>query len=404
MSGRKVLFLAQRIPYPPNKGEKIRAYHFLRHFQATGQVHLGCFVDEAEDWPHVEGLAATCAGSHFARLDKRLAKVRSARALVTGTSLSEPYFFDRGLARWVDATMRTVRPDVVFVYSSAMAQYVVRRPDLPAASIMDFVDVDSDKWRQYAETHAGPLRWVFAREYRKMLAHDRDVARRMAAGIFVSDAEAQLFRDLAPESAAKIHAVGNGVDTDYFSPDNAYPDVIGPGGPALTFTGTMDYWPNVDAVTWFADEVLPVLRRQVADVRLFIVGANPSPAVARLAGDPAITVTGRVDDVRPYIHGAAAAVAPIRVARGVQNKVLEAMAMARPTVVTSQALEGIDADHGAHVLLADDPADFAAATARILAGDAPAGLGAAARRCVEDGYSWTSRLGRLEDLVRTVGG
>ncbi len=404
-----LLFLCQRIPYPPNKGEKIRAFQILRHLARRYRVHLGCLIDDPADVQHVPVVRALCAEAHFAALDRGAARLRCLAGLAAGRPLSLAYFHHPGLKRWTGSLLARVRPAVAFIYSSAMAQYLPPWADKgpgvsPGRTIMDFVDVDSDKWRQYAERRPGalalPARWLYRRESRTLLAFDRRVAARVDASLFVSEPEAALFRRLAPESATKTFAVANGIDADTFSPERAYPRpaaLAGPG-PVLAFTGTMDYWPNVDAVRWFTAEILPRIQAVRADVRFVVVGANPTAAVRALANRAGVAVTGRVADVRPYLAHADLAVAPIRTARGIQNKVLEGMAMAKPVVTTPQALEGIDAEPGRELIVAPDrPADFAAAVLAQLA--QPNGIGPAARRRVIADYSWDARLAALDRLI-----
>jgi polysaccharide biosynthesis protein PslH len=213
-----------------------------------------------------------------------------------------------------------------------------------ARCIIDMVDVDSEKWRHYAMATSGLSRLVYAREARTLLALERRAARLADRVVFVSGAEADLFRRLAPEVASRVAHVDNGIDCRHFDPLPGFPDPFDETS-AIVFAGTMDYRPNVDAVEWFASRVMPLLRSDAGRASFWIVGANPSAAVRRLARDD-IRVTGRVDDVRPYLAHAAAFVAPMRIARGVQNKVLEAMAMAAPVIATPQAIEGLEACAG----------------------------------------------------------
>lgn len=384
-----LLLLIHRIPYPPNKGDKIRSYHLLKHLARDYRVHLATFVDDADDWQHVPTVEKMCASSHFASLNPTLARVRSLGALVKNRSLSLDYYRDQGLERWVDQTVAAHRIDRVLVFSSAMAQYADKYPN--ARRVVDFCDVDSDKWRQYADKKAWPMSWLYRHEARQLLSYERRVARDYDASLFVSAPEADLFRQLAPESDARIGFFSNGVDTDYFSPEAAGPSPFKDGEQAIVFTGAMDYWPNVDAVQWFAQDVMPLLRARFPELRFYIVGARPAPAVLELGKQPNIVVTGTVPDVRPYIRHARAAVAPLRIARGIQNKVLEAMAMATPVVVSPQALEGIEAEPGRELVLAQDAAGFVEAVAALLGrGDNDMGLAARAR--VERKYSWPSNL------------
>ena len=391
-----LLLLIHRIPYPPNKGDKIRSYHLLKHLALHYKVHLATFVDDADDWQHVPKVEALCASSHFARLNPLAGRVRSLGALLGGRSLSFDYYKNAGMQAWVDQTMKSHKIERVMVFSSPMAQYAEPYPQ--ARRVVDFCDVDSDKWRQYAEKKTWPMSWVYRHEADALLAYERHVAKTTDAALFVSEPEAELFRKLAPESDARIGFFNNGVDTDFFSPEREYERPYGDGERALVFTGAMDYWPNIDAVQWFAAEVFPQLRAADAKLRFVIVGARPAPAVLALASQPGITVTGTVPDVRPFIGHADICVAPLRIARGIQNKVLEAMAMARPMVVSPQALEGIDAVPGRELRLADGAAAFIAALTAMLAdaSGANAAMGAAARTKVQQEYSWPSKLSRIE--------
>jgi sugar transferase (PEP-CTERM/EpsH1 system associated) len=387
-----LLLLIHRIPYPPNKGDKIRSYHLLKHLARHYRVHLATFVDDPDDWQYVPHVEALCASSHFAGMKPMLARVRSLQALLKNRSLSLEYYRDASLARWVDATVAKHKIERVLVFSSAMAQYA--DPYRSARRVVDFCDVDSDKWRQYADQKSWPMNWLYRYEARQLLAYERRVARDYDASLFVSAPEADLFRQLAPESTAKIGHFSNGVDTDYFSPEHPHANPYAPDERALVFTGAMDYWPNVDAVQWFAADVFPRLRERFGDVKFYIVGSRPAPAVQELARLPGVVVTGTVPDVRPYIALAAVSVAPLRIARGIQNKVLEAMAMATPVVVSPQALEGIDAVPGSELVLAEDAGAFVDAVSTLLAGQdsAAAAIGAAARAKVQRRYSWSSNL------------
>ena len=391
-----LLLLVHRIPYPPNKGDKIRSYHLLKHLSTKYRVHLATFVDDADDWQHVPRLQALCTESYFGKLNPRTARIRSLGALLANRSLSLDYYRDSAMQAWVDEVMQRQRISRILVFSSAMAQYTEAYP--ATRRVVDFVDVDSDKWRQYAEKKAWPMNWLYRHEARQLLRYERHVARTCNASLFVSQPESELFRQLAPESAARIGFFNNGVDTDYFSPERSYDDPYPAGQRAVVFTGAMDYWPNVDAVKWFADAVFPALRSRHPDLHFYIVGARPSAAVHALAQLPGVVVTGTVPDVRPFIAHARVAVAPLRVARGIQHKVLEAMAMAKPVVVSAQALEGIDAVAGVELLLAQDAAQFIEQISGLLAqrvSTAPA-TGAAARNRVQCSYSWFSNLSRID--------
>jgi sugar transferase (PEP-CTERM/EpsH1 system associated) len=388
-----LLFLAHRIPYPPDKGDKIRAWHLLEHLSRRYRVHLGAFVDDPEDWRHCDALRAICASTYFAGLNPLLGKFRSLAGLLSGDPLTLPYYRHAGLQAWVDAHLRG-GVDRVLAYSSAMARFAMKADQ--ARRVMDFVDIDSDKWRQYAATKRWPLSWLYRREGERLLAWERKVASAFDASLFVSATEAADFRALAPESSARIGHYSNGVDADYFSPERDYANPYPRGVDAIAFTGAMDYWPNVDAVTWYAREVLPDLRRQRPNLLFAIVGSRPTAQVRELAASPGVLVTGRVEDVRPWLAHARVVVAPLRLARGIQNKVLEGMAMARTLVATPQALEGIAARVGEEVRCAGSAAELLRETLAALEGP---DLGAAARARVLNDFAWETALARVDRLL-----
>jgi polysaccharide biosynthesis protein PslH len=399
-----LLFLTQRLPYPPTKGEKIRHWQILRHLQRSYDIHLGCLIDDKRDLAHRPAVQALCTDTYFAPLDRRRAKIACLRGLLTGEALSVVFYRDRGLAGWVRRVLRDVRPEAIFVCSSNMAPYVLdlrgRRSGGGAerVCVVDLADVDSEKWRAYAATSSFPMRWVHAREWRRTAQLEARIARECDWSTFVSTDEADLFARLQPGQADKIRAVSNGVDSIYFDPAQHFDALFATDRLNFVFTGTMDYPPNIDAVVWFARTILPLIRRHAPGAQFHVVGSNPAPEVQALAGMDGVFVTGRVPDVRPYVAHATAAVAPMRIARGIQNKVLEAMAMARPVVVTGDALEGIGAVAGAEVLLADTAEDFAAACLRAAA-PGSAALGAAARQRVLRDYVWAERLRGFDPLL-----
>lgn len=390
-----LLFLAHRIPYPPDKGDKIRAWHLLEHLSQRYRIHLGAFVDDPDDWRHCDKLRAICASTCFIGLNPRLGKLRALTGLLTGAPLTLPYYRHAGMQAWVDAHLRSGVARVL-TYSSAMARFVMGAEQ--ARRVMDFVDIDSDKWRQYAETKSWPMSWLYRREGERLLAWERKIAAAFTASLFVSETEAADFRALAPESAVRVGYYNNGVDADYFSPDRDYANPYPADVTAIAFTGAMDYWPNIDAVIWYAREVLPGLRAARPELLFAIVGSNPTPQVRELGALPGVLVSGRVADVRPWLAHARVVVAPLRIARGIQNKVLEGMAMARNLVATPQALEGIHARVGVEIRRADDAVELARETLAAL--DGP-DLGAAARARVMNDFTWNRALARVDPLLET---
>lgn len=386
-----LLFLCHRIPYPPNKGDKIRSFHLLHHLSQHFTIYLASFVDDPQDWPWVPKVEKLCKECLFLPLKPWQAKLRGLTALLTGEALSVPYYASKEMERWVRQRVMQHKIAHVLVFSSSMAQFVMDSDLQFERKIIDFVDIDSDKWEQYAEQKSFPLSYIYRREARCLLDFERRLAQEFDAGLFVSSAEAALFKKLVPATASKIGYYNNGVNTDYFRPDphldNPYPSDVR----ALVFTGAMDYWPNIDAVLWFAQEVLPQLLPKYPELRFYIVGSNPAKAVRQLESQPGVVVTGRVEDVRPYLQYAAAAVAPMRIARGVQNKVLEAMAMEQPVLVSRKGLESIDAVHGKQVLLADEVSEYLEQVQQVLDGGCQE-IGVRAREFVVENFVWEKNL------------
>jgi sugar transferase (PEP-CTERM/EpsH1 system associated) len=392
-----LLLLCHRIPFPPDKGDKIRSYHWLTALAQEYSVHLVAFVDDPADLAHVSVLQALCKTCRLFLLNRRWAIARSARGLWTGDALSLPYYQDHRIALWLAELKRTFRIDTVLVYSSAVAPYVMSAAWSGSRRVIDFVDVDSDKWMQYANSRVGPSRWFFRREGRRLATFEGLVSRTFDLSLLVSPQEVALFRAHQGGGGLVDH-VSNGVDSQFFAPARDRPSPYGRGGPVAVFTGAMDYWANSDAVTWFAATVWPVVRRARPDARFFVVGANPTPDVMAL-GASGVVVTGRVPDVRPYLQHAAVVVAPLRIARGIQNKVLEGLAMARPVVLTDKALEGIEAGQCADLRVADTSAGLAA---RVLEAfdQGDGSVGEAGRELVVRHYSWEQHSRRFLQLVR----
>ena len=398
-----LLFLAHRIPYPPDKGDKIRSWHLLAHLAGQFRVHLGCFVDDPADWQHLAHLRRYCASVYAMPLRPGWRRWYSLTHLASGGPLTFVYFRSARLAAWVARTRAEHRPAIEFACSSAMAPYL-GEAGVHSLKVIDFVDLDSEKWRQYAARKSALTAWLYRREARLLGAAERALMRSADLGLFVSALEVEEMRRRCPAARDRIHSIENGVDSDYFDPQRCFDRPAAAGGPALVFTGAMDYWPNVDAVRWLAETVLPRVWAVLPEVRLWVVGSRPTPEVCRLARDPRITVTGRVADVRPWLAAADLAVAPLRIACGVQNKVLEAMAMAKPVVCTSPALSGIAAAAGREVVVADDAAALAAIVVDLL-GDAPRRqrLGAAARQRILERYHWRQCLADLDRLLELPG-
>ncbi len=386
-----LLFLAHRVPFPPDRGDKIRSYNILKHLAERRRVHLATFADDAEDVAAAEALRPMLGRLHVERRSRSKAAA-AAIGLATREAMSVAAFASRTMTRFVDAVLAEESVDGVYVFSGQMAQYA--RGGRPF--VMDFVDMDSEKFAAYGSAAAGPMGWVWKREARRLFAFERDMAEKAAVSLFVSEAEAALFRDRTGLPDARVRALGNGIDLDRYRPAPHQPGEA----PLIVFTGQMDYLPNVEAAAGFAREAMPLIRARHPDARFAIVGRRPEPRLLALHGQDGVEVTGQVPDVRPWLTAADVVVAPLRIARGVQNKVLEAMAMARPVVASPQAFEGIDAAAGRDLVVAEGSRAEAEAVLALLAEPAHAeAIGSAARARVEARYAWRARLTPLDALL-----
>ena len=390
----KVLFLAHRIPFPPDKGDKIRAFHFLDHLAASHQVWLGAAADDPADMQHVGALRALCADVCIAPLGPVRRAANMILGLIKRLPLSVARFRHPTLERWIDRVLSEVQPDIVFVYSSALAQYLTSKVSPQTRIVVDFVDADAEKWRAYAAEAKPPLRWVYAREYRELVRFDRRVLDQADKGVLISETERRLLADFLPDGAAKLAVVPNGVDTDYFRQD-----APSPTSQDIVLCGRMDYLPNIDAAQWFAEAMLPQIRRACPQAMFRIVGAQPTAEVLALAKIDGVEVTGSVPDVRPYLAQAAVVVAPLRIARGIQNKVLEGLAAGRAVVATANAVDGIGATVGRDVLVADEADAFAQAVIAVLQGRGPKDMAANGRAYVVGRHQWAAQHAKLDALL-----
>ncbi len=418
-----LLFLAHRIPFPPDRGDKIRSFHILQYLAKLTPVHLVAFADDEADLDPPAAFTDMLASCTI--LPRQKSQKRAAlEAPATGKPVSLTAFASAAMQNAVDRVLPGV--SAVYCFSGQMAQYL---PIGGLPVVMDFVDVDSAKFAGFADDARGPMRWMMRREARLLGAFEREVAGRVSASLFVSDAEAALFREGG--ATGRIIAVENGIDSAKFDPianfarqSSPLPEREGPGvgrlpysppaatqagrptpNPSLSgrgaealivFTGQMDYRPNIDAVTWFARDILPLVC-QLYPTHFAIVGRAPTAAVQALASDH-VTVTGAVDDVRGWLAAANVCVAPLKLARGIQNKVLEAMAMARPVVASTAAAEGID--HAGTIRVATTAQEFADRICDLLeAPDIAATLGQSARAQVIRRYGWDARLAPLDALL-----
>lgn len=409
----KFLYLAHRIPYPPDKGDKIRTYHEVKCLAEVGEVYLVALVDDPQDLVHEKELRALCQEVHLVPLAGRLKKILALKGVLSGRPLTVEYFFERGFLARVNTLLARHEFTAVCCFSVQMAEYFFRaglqarsdRRKSGAVVAVDFCDVDSAKWEAYAQISSWPRSWLYGREGRLLEAYEQRVAASCDYAIFVSAREESLFAGRYPGGAGTRLVIRNGVDLEYYRPDRLAA-VVAPGsGLELIFVGAMDYHANIDGVIWFAERIWPLIQARFPGVKFTIVGAKPAAEVQRLDNGRDLRVTGYVPDVRPYYSRAAVCVAPLRIARGIQNKILEAMAMARPVVCTPAAFEGIEATPGQDLLVAAEEKAFARAVSDLLADAAlRESMGGKAREAVQRHYRWEETLARFRELMTSGAG
>jgi len=395
---KKILYLCHRIPYPPNKGDKIRSFNEIKYLSKRYTIDLITLADDPDDLKYVTELKKICRRVRIFQLKPGIAKIKGVFSLLSGRSISEGYFYKKGFQTVFDRWTASEHYDAVICFSSPMAEYIFRSrksPEpIPLNLIMDFCDLDSDKWLQYSKTTVFPANLIFRTEASRLLKFEKKVNQAFDRSIFVSHKEAELFHDYFP-GAENINVIPNGVDHEFFNPAQTETTKVFPC-PMIMFSGAMDYYANIDGVTWFAENILPEIKKKIPEIVFYIVGSHPAPAVKALEKDPSIRVTGFVDDIREYYKAADLCVIPLRIARGVQNKVLEAMSMKKAVVVTSQAVQGISIEDHRVAEIEDEPDKFVRKVIQLL-GDKEScrSLGQNARNFVLDHYDWDVCLKKI---------
>jgi sugar transferase (PEP-CTERM/EpsH1 system associated) len=394
-----ILFLAHRVPFPPNRGDKIRAHHLLGKLAQLGLVHVGCFAENDEDRAGAEDLERVAASHCIVNRTKPLV-LAGIEAVLAGKPVSLTAFHSPRLENWIAAAIAENAIETIVIFSGQMGQYIPA--GFAGRVVIDLCDVDSAKFESYAA--AGERVWLNMREARLLGVEEERLSRRADATILISDAEADLFRSrLTFPSKASVQVIGNGIDAALFNPAQvtAHDALDTASGPHLVFTGQMDYRPNEQAALWAIEQFLPELRPSYPNAQLHIVGRNPTARLMAQNSRPGVRIWGEVPDIRPFIAGATCVIAPLLIARGVQNKVLEAMAMARPVLLTPQAATGIAAQNGRDWMVeAADPTAIAARLdALIKDPDEALRIGKAAREFVLANHVWDAMLAPLEALI-----
>ncbi len=387
-----ILYLCHRFPFPPKRGGKIRPFNMIRHLSARGhQVTVCSLVRSPEEAEEGRGIAPYCSGFEMAHVKEWVQVARMTVRLPLPTPSSMGYFYSPALAEHVRSLLNSRRWDLIFVHCSSVAQYVEHVKNTP--KILDFGDMDSQKWLEYANYKPFPLSLGYRLEGAKMLAAEKRLARRFDLCTATTRAEWETLDGYA--TGADTDWFPNGVDADFFCPAGESYDAN-----TISFIGRMDYYPNQECMARFCEQTWPLLKRARPDMNLLIVGADPSPAMRKLGELPGVTVTGSVPDVRPFIRKSALMVAPLNIARGTQNKILEAMAMGVPVVTSTIAAGGVDAESETHFLVADTPPAYAQAIMRII--DSPAErnrLAMAGRQRMLSHHAWPRSMERMDGII-----
>lgn len=392
----EILFIAHRVPWPPNRGDKIRSYHFLRKLIEVAPVHVACFADSDTEAATNDSLKEQLASCEIVERNKPQWQA-GVEALLSGKPVSLTSFENEALAASVKRTIQHNQIDCIFVFSGQMAQYVPT--EFNGRFIMDFADVDSAKFESYAASGLGPMTWINRREARLLKGFEASIGQSANQSLFVSEQETTLFHQRSGLGPDKVRAIGNGVDLSFYDPSKVEAVEKPTSGPLVLFTGQMDYRPNIEAVRSFAIDAMPSIVEQYHNACFAVVGRSPTNEVTSLNGHNGVIVTGAVPDVRPWLKAADIVVAPLRIARGIQNKVLEAMAMGKPVVASTPAAEGIMAEHAKHFLVAKTHAEETQQIFQLLK-DRPFAelLGEAAKQHVHKFYSWDNQLSDLHSI------
>lgn len=387
----KILYVCHRFPFPPKRGGKIRPFNMIRHLHASHEVTVASLARSTAEAAEGRGLADYCAHYEMAVVSNAIQNVRMVARLPTPAPSSIGYFHSRQLSRSIRELLARKHFDLIFVHCSSVAHYVAKVTGIP--KILDFGDMDSQKWLEYAHYKRFPVDLGYRLEGLKLVAEEKRLAQSFDLCTATTRAEWQTLEGY--RTGAATDWFPNGVDSEYFAPDGAAYDTD-----TISFVGRMDYYPNQECMFDFCANTLPLLQQQRPKLRLVIVGADPSPAVRRLAERPGVTVTGSVPDVRPFVRGSALMVAPLNIARGTQNKILEAMSMGVPVVASTVAAGGVDALAGEHLQVAKAPAEYAAAIMRIL--DRPGErtrLAIAGRERMRSHHDWRRSMRRMDTMI-----
>ncbi|MFZ5759499.1 MAG: TIGR03087 family PEP-CTERM/XrtA system glycosyltransferase [Thermodesulfobacteriota bacterium] len=402
MKKKNLLFISHRVPYPPNKGDKIRSFNILKHLSKKYNIYLACMIDDKRDITASQNLHTFISGFYFDIINPFWKKIFSITAFLRSLPISVYYFYSNSVQQSIDSLLEKQHMDVIFCYSSPTAEYIFSSKHYSKLQqslwIMDFIDLDSYKWLQYSKASSFPMSVIYRLEAKFLRRYEKRVSKEFQHIFITTEAEKALFLQQV-SLEANITPLQNGVDFHYFSP-NHQTSIEKNEVYSLIFAGVMDYFPNIDGVKWFAEDIFPLILKKIPSVTFYIVGSNPTEDVKQLGQRPKITVTGFVDDVRDYYSIADVCIVPLRIARGIQNKVLEGMAMSKPTVCTPQALVGIEKTSKNELFVAESEKSFADSVVSLLQNKLlMQEMGMQARKFVRNNYSWEGNLQKLDSIL-----
>lgn len=390
-----ILFISHKVPYPPDKGEKIRAFQFIKHLSRESRIFLYSLCDNRNDLKHKDKLKEYCSSVNIYCLSTFFSSLRAVFYLFTKYPFTFAFFFSYRMKRDVKKFIRNQRIDVIFVYCSSMAQYALDFKT-KCSKIIDFVDIDSDKWKDYAHFSKFPFSLIYALEASRLKTWERRINKIFDASIVTTEKEKERLGIISLSNAEKVKVIVNGVDFEYFKP--RLNSIV---NNAVIFTGQMDYFPNVDAVKYFCVDILPLIKKSIPDIKFYVVGRNPPAALKKICKE--VVMVGFTEDIREYLAKASIYVAPFRIAHGIQNKILEAMAFGLPVVTTGKISESIKAIPEKEILVGDTPEEFAQKVIELLQNKQKRDLiSRNAQEFVKKNHDWENNLLELEKILKAL--
>lgn len=389
----RILFLTPRFPYPPFRGDKLRAFNFIKRVNENHEVALASFI-EPEETEAAGEMAAYCHSITTVPLNKSRSYANCMVDVFKKTPFQVAYFRSPEMEKALDRLVEEFKPDVIHTHLFRMAPYALRYKDIP--KVIDLCDSIALNYERFLKYRQGALRPLYMIEKKRVEEYEAHVSKEFDAALVISPLDKEYIKQ--NPKAGRIKIVPNGVDIDYFTPDDEEKQ-----GSQLVFMGTIGYFPNYDAVLFFLRKIFPSILKQQPDARFYIVGNKPPKDIQKMNDGKKVFVTGYVDDVRPFVRSSEVFVCPIRAATGLNNKILEAMAMGVPVVATPQACEGIELDKDSDIAIAEGPDEFAEQVVTLLNdGKLRSKLSKGGRKLVEEKYTWDRNVDLLEKIYEKV--